>query len=461
MNYVLRILDNIRNLRLFRLTPARVILLGFSGLILLGAVVLSLPFSSASGHSIGWTDALFTSASAVCVTGLVVADTNLQWSLLGKTVILFLIQIGALGIMSVVTVFSVFTGKRLGLMDRLTIQESLNNFTIGGIVKTFYGILGVTLIAELAGALIFLTELLPVYELPEAVGKSIFHSVSAFCNAGFDLFGVSNAPFGSILSFQQRPLFLVTTSLLIILGGLGFIVWNDIAVHRRFSKLTLHSKVVLSTTGILLLSGTLLFWMTESGNPETLGSLSGPGKPINAFFLSVTARTAGFSAVAPADMTDASNFLTMLLMFIGGAPGSAAGGIKVTTFSILMLTALTIARGRSDVQIFGRRLPEGIIMKAIAVAALALFTVIAVTMILMVENRVTFLQALYEAISAFANVGLSTGITPELSLLSKYVLILTMLVGRIGPFTAMVAFTSKRKNRTQPYRYPEGRITTG
>jgi len=461
MNYVLRILDNIRNLRLFRLTPARVILLGFSGLILLGAVVLSLPFSSASGHSIGWTDALFTSASAVCVTGLVVADTNLQWSLLGKTVILFLIQIGALGIMSVVTVFSVFTGKRLGLMDRLTIQESLNNFTIGGIVKTFYGILGITLIAELAGALIFLTELLPVYELPEAVGKSIFHSVSAFCNAGFDLFGVSNASFGSILSFQQRPLFLVTTSLLIILGGLGFIVWNDIAVHRRFSKLTLHSKVVLSTTGILLLSGTLLFWMTESGNPETLGALSGPGKPINAFFLSVTARTAGFSAVAPADMTDASNFLTMLLMFIGGAPGSAAGGIKVTTFSILMLTALTIARGRSDVQIFGRRLPEGIIMKAIAVAALALFTVIAVTMILMVENRVTFLQALYEAISAFANVGLSTGITPELSLLSKYVLILTMLVGRIGPFTAMVAFTSKRKNRTQPYRYPEGRITTG
>ena len=461
MNYVLRILDNIRNLRLFRLTPARVILLGFSGLILLGAVVLSLPFSSASGHSIGWTDALFTSASAVCVTGLVVADTNLQWSLLGKTVILFLIQIGALGIMSVVTVFSVFTGKRLGLMDRLTIQESLNNFTIGGIVKTFYGILGITLIAELAGALIFLTELLPVYELPEAVGKSIFHSVSAFCNAGFDLFGVSNASFGSILSFQQRPLFLVTTSLLIILGGLGFIVWNDIAVHRRFSKLTLHSKVVLSTTGILLLLGTLLFWMTESGNPETLGALSGPGKPINAFFLSVTARTAGFSAVAPADMTDASNFLTMLLMFIGGAPGSAAGGIKVTTFSILMLTALTIARGRSDVQIFGRRLPEGIIMKAIAVAALALFTVIAVTMILMVENRVTFLQALYEAISAFANVGLSTGITPELSLLSKYVLILTMLVGRIGPFTAMVAFTSKRKNRTQPYRYPEGRITTG
>ncbi|MDD3864231.1 MAG: potassium transporter TrkG [Eubacteriales bacterium] len=461
MSQLLRIVNNIRDHKLFRLTPARMILLGFSGLILLGAVVLSLPFSSSSGQSIGWTDALFTSASAVCVTGLVVADTNLQWSVLGKTVILLLIQIGALGIMSVVTVFSVFTGKRLGLMDRLTIQESLNHFTVGGIVKTFYGILGVTLLAELTGAVIFFTELLPVYGASEAAGKSIFHSVSAFCNAGFDLFGASEAPFSSILAFQERPLFLLTTSLLIILGGLGFIVWNDIAVHRRFSKLTLHSKVVLATTGILLVLGTLLFWMTEAHNPQTLGALSGPGKPINAFFLSVTARTAGFSAVAPAEMNDASNFLTMLLMFIGGAPGSAAGGIKVTTFSILMLTAITIARGKSDVQIFERRLPAGIITKAIAVAALAMFTIITVTLLLLIDNQVTFLEALYEAISAFANVGLSTGITPELSALSKYVLILTMLVGRIGPFTAMVAFTAKRKNQTQPYRYPEGKITTG
>ncbi|MDD2296020.1 MAG: potassium transporter TrkG, partial [Eubacteriales bacterium] len=330
-----------------------------------------------------------------------------------------------------------------------------------GIVKTFYGILGVTLLAELTGAVIFFTELLPVYGASEAAGKSIFHSVSAFCNAGFDLFGASEAPFSSILAFQERPLFLLTTSLLIILGGLGFIVWNDIAVHRRFSKLTLHSKVVLATTGILLVLGTLLFWMTEAHNPQTLGALSGPGKPINAFFLSVTARTAGFSAVAPAEMNDASNFLTMLLMFIGGAPGSAAGGIKVTTFSILMLTAITIARGKSDVQIFERRLPAGIITKAIAVAALAMFTIITVTLLLLIDNQVTFLEALYEAISAFANVGLSTGITPELSALSKYVLILTMLVGRIGPFTAMVAFTAKRKNQTQPYRYPEGKITTG
>ena len=457
----MHIINNIRGRKLFRPTPARMILLGFSGLILLGAVVLSLPFSSSPGQSIGWTDALFTSASAVCVTGLVVADTNLQWSILGKTVILLLIQIGALGIMSVVTVFSVLTGKRLGLMNRLTLQESLNNFSISEIVKTFYGILGVTLIAELAGALIFFMELLPVYGPSAAAGKSIFHSVSAFCNAGFDLFGASDAPFSSILAFQERPLFLLTTSLLIILGGLGFIVWNDIAVQRRFSKLTLHSKVVLVTTGILLALGTLLFWMTEAQNPQTLGALSGPEKPINAFFLSVTARTAGFSAVAPAEMNDASNFLTMLLMFIGGAPGSAAGGIKVTTFSILILTAITIARGKGDVQIFGRRLPVGIIMKAIAVAALAMFTVITVTLLLLVENQVTFLEALYEAISAFANVGLSTGITPELSVISKYVLILTMLVGRIGPFTAMVAFTAKRKNQTQPYRYPEGRITTG
>lgn len=461
MSRLTRILNDIRAHKLFRPTPARLILLGFAGLILLGAVLLSLPCSAADSRSAGWTDALFTSASAVCVTGLVVADTNLKWSLFGKTVILLLIQIGALGIMSVVTLFSVFTGKRLSLMDRLTIQESLNHFTVGGIVKTFYGILGVTLAVELAGALIFLTELLPRYDLPTAVGKSIFHSVSAFCNAGFDLFGTTDAPFSSIVFFRDRPVFLVATSLLIILGGLGFIVWNDIAVNKRFFKLSLHSKVVLSTTGLLLLFGTLLFLMAEGGRSETLGTLSAIDQPVNAFFLSVTARTAGFSATAPAEMSDASNFITLMLMFVGGAPGSAAGGIKVTTFSVLMLTAIAVARGKGDVQLFGRRLPLAVIFKAIAVAALALLTVFMVTLILLADNQITFLEACYEAVSAFANVGLSTGITPGLTAFSKYLLILTMFIGRVGPFTAMIALTSVKSHRTQPYRYPEGDIATG
>ena len=461
MNFISNTIYKISSLRPFKLTPARFILLGFSLVILVGAILLYLPISSTAGYHISLTDALFTSVSSVCVTGLVVVDTNTQWSYFGEAVILMLIQIGALGIMSVVALFSVFTGKKLGLMNRLTIKESLNNFTFEGIVKTFKSILLVTLAIEAIGALVLLIEFVPLYGPGTGIIKSIFHSVSSFCNAGFDIFGSEENPFTSIVQFNDRPLLVLTTALLIIVGGLGFIVWNDLAVNRRFSRLTLHSKVVLTTSGLLLIIGTFAFLLFEYNNPLTLSSMPARDKLLNSFFQSVTSRTAGFSAIAPAQMTELSNFFTVLLMFIGGAPGSTAGGIKVTTFSILVLTVISLAKGRSDVQIFERRLPEETVKKAIAVLLLAMLTVIAVTLALLYFNGITFMQAFYEAVSAFANVGLSTGITPSLSLASKYILMLTMLLGRIGPVTAVVAFASKRKNQVVTYRYPEGKITVG
>ena len=445
----------------FRLTPAKFIVIGFSLVILLGAFLLFLPQSQADGYNISFTDSLFTSVSSVCVTGLVIVDTNIAWSFFGKTIILLLIQIGGLGIMSVVTIFSVFAGKKLGLLDRLTIQESLNNFTFGGVVKTFRSIFIVTMIIEAIGALLLFIGFLPIYGFKLGLLNSIFHSVSSFCNAGFDIFGSVDNQFISLLEFNNSYLTVLTTSMLIIVGGLGFIVWNDVAKNRKFSKLTLHSKLVITMSGCLLIAGTLAFFIFEFNNPMTLKSMPISDKLLNSFFQSVTTRTAGFSTILPSNMSESSNFFTILLMFIGGAPGSTAGGIKVTTFSIIILTVISFAKNRDEVQIFERRLPQGIIKKVVAVVALAMLIVITSTTVLLCNENVTFMQALYESVSAFGNVGLSTGITPQLSSASKYALMASMLLGRVGPITAVVAFISTSNDKKMHYRYPEGKITVG
>jgi len=445
----------------FRLTPAKFILFGFSLIILIGAFLLCLPQSQADGYNISFTDSLFTSVSSVCVTGLVIVDTNIAWSFFGKTVILLLIQIGALGIMSVVTIFSVFAGKKLGLLDRLTIQESLNNFTFGGVLKTFKSIFIVTMIIEAIGAFLFFIEFLPIYGIKLGLINSVFHSVSSFCNAGFDIFGSESNQFTSLLTFNDSYLTVLTTALLIIVGGLGFIVWNDVAKNRKFSKLMLHSKIVLTTSGCLLLIGTIGFFIFELHNPMTLQNMPIQDKLLNSFFQSVTTRTAGFSTILPSEMTEISNFFTILLMFIGGAPGSTAGGIKVTTFTITILTVISYAKNRDEVQIFERRLPQGIIKKVVAVVAMAMLIVIASTLILLYNENISFMQALYESVSAFGNVGLSTGITPQLSTASKYALMASMLLGRVGPITAIVAIISTGKDKKLHYRYPEGKITVG
>lgn len=444
---------------LFRATPARMIFFGFAALILFGSVLLALPISAKNGVSIGLIDALFTATSSVCVTGLVVVDTNTYWSLFGKIVILSLIQIGALGIMSVVTLFSVLTGKTLGLSQRLAIKESISYYSLENVVIIFKEIFKITFAVEGIGALIIAADLIPAYGLAEGIARGVFQSVSAFCNAGFDVFGTDSAKYVSLSGFQEDPLMLLTTSVLIILGGLGFIVWNDMLANRRFSRMALHTKIVLVMTGILLASGTFLYLMLESGN--TMRALQPHYKFLNAFFHSVSARTAGFNALPLDQMEPASNLITIILMFIGAAPGSTAGGIKTTTFFVLILAVAAFLRGRSDVQAFERRIAAEVVHKAVAIFILSLALILLTTIVLLINHEGGLLETLFEATSAFGTVGLSTGITPGLSNISKLQLVITMLLGRVGTITAFAAFTTMQGRETIAYRCPEGNITVG
>lgn len=453
-------LDKMKTIRLAkRMTPARMIFLGFVLLIFLGALILSLPISSASGHGTRFTDALFTATSSVCVTGLVVVDTNTYWSFFGKTVILLLIQIGALGIMSVVTLFSVITGRALGLKQRMALKESISNFSIENIVAVFLRILKITLIVEGAGALLVSFTLIPRFGFWPGLAKSIFHAISAFCNAGFDVFGTAGNQFTSLTGFKNNSLLLLVTAGLIIFGGLGFIVWEDISKNRKLSRLSLHTKIVLVMTVILLTAGTAVYLSFESGG--TMGEMSFSEKLLNSFFSSVSTRTAGFNSVSMDDLHPVTGLSTLLLMLIGAAPGSTAGGIKITTVFVLTLTVITFLRGRSDIQVFKRRISADIVSKAVSIFLLGLTMVFVATAVLLANNEGTFFQSLFETVSAFGTVGLSTGITPGLSDVSRYTLMVTMLLGRVGTITVFAAFTSMQRQEHATYRYPEGKITVG
>lgn len=442
-----------------RLTPARIIFFGFVILILLGTLLLSLPISSSSGNSTRFTDALFTATSSVCVTGLVVVDTNTYWSLFGKCVILLLIQIGALGIMSVVTLFSVITGKNLGLTHRMTLKESISNYSLQNIVTMFKNIVRVTLIIESAGAVIISIKLIPIYGVSEGILKSIFHSVSSFCNAGFDVFGTDTNRFPSLTGFVGSPTMLLTTSALIIIGGLGFIVWEDLWKNRKFSKLTLHTKIVLIMTGMLLAVGFISYLFFES--EQTMKGLSFPEKLANAFFQSVSARTAGFNTFSFEEMNTVTCVITIVLMLIGAAPGSTAGGIKVTTLFVLIAITVSYLKGRTEVHAFKKRISTDIINKAVTIFLLSLTLVMLATIVLLANNEGSLKQTLFEAVSAYGTVGMSTGITPNLSDISRITLIVTMLLGRVGVLTAFTTFTSMMGKENITYRYPEGKITVG
>ena len=442
-----------------RPTPAAIIFFGFIALILLGTSLLALPISARNGSSTGFTNALFTATSSVCVTGLVVVDTNTYWSTFGKIVILTLIQIGALGIMSIVTLFSVITGRTLGLSQRIALKDSISYYSIENIVIIFKEILKLTLVIEGIGTLITAIDLIPIYGPMEGFAKSLFHSVSAFCNAGFDIFGTDAAKFSSLTQFKGDYWMLLTTAVLIILGGLGFIVWNDVLGNKKFSRFTLHSKIVLIMTGVLLVAGTLSYMVFESGN--TMQELPVHLRILNSFFHSVSARTAGFNTLPLEKMDIVTCLITIVLMFIGAAPGSTAGGIKTTTFFVLVLTVMTFLRGRSEVQIFDRRITTEVIMKAVAIFIMSLTLVLLTTVVLLVNHEGSLVETLFEAVSAFGTVGLSTGITPNLCSISKIQLVMTMLLGRVGTITAFAAFTAMQSKDRVAYRCPEGNITVG
>ena len=445
-----------------RVSPTAIIVFGFLFVIILGGIILSLPISVQSGKSIGFTDALFTATSAVCVTGLNVVDTNTTYNTFGKIVIMLLIQTGGLGIMSLYTLFAMLTGRRLGLKDRLTIQESISNFNLKGVFRTFRDIMFITFAIEGVGALLFATQLIPKYGFLLGSGKSIFQAVSSFCNAGFDLYGTPGGKFVSLTLMNTNYVMLLTTATLIIVGGLGFIVWNDVYFNKKFSLLTLHTKIVLIMTVFLLIAGTAAFFFLEGQNPGTIAKMDTPTKVLNSYFHSVTCRTAGFNSIPTDKMYDSSNFISIILMFIGAAPGSTGGGVKVTTIGVLLLAVLSFTKGEDEVQIFRKRISNSVIIKAISIVILS-FTITTITSIIILTNspNVTFLQAMYEATSAFGTVGLTMGITPHLDTVSKYAVIITMFLGRVGPLTAMIVFVSLQKRKKPNWRFTEGKIVVG
>lgn len=439
-----------------KLAPVQILALGFAIVIVIGAILLSLPIAAESGNSTPFLDCLFTSTSAVCVTGLVVVDTGTYWTYFGKTVIIILIEIGGLGFMSFATLFALILGKKITLKERLVMQEALNAFNIQGLVKLAKYILLFTFSIQGSGALLLSTQFIPQYGLAKGIYYSIFHSISAFCNAGFDLFG----NFTSLTGVYYNPVIILVISALIIIGGLGFYVWQEIYTYKKNKRLSTHSKLVLIATFILIVVGTILMFIFEHNNSATMANMNLKDKILSSLFAAVTPRTAGFNSISTSDMTMAGKFLTILLMFVGGASGSTAGGIKITTAGVLIMTVVCVVKGKEDTEIDKKRISKQVIYRALAITVISLTLVITVTMILSItEVRVPFEYYLYEATSAFATVGLTLGITTKLTSVGKVVILLTMYAGRVGPLTLAMAFAKRLKSNS--IKYPEGKILVG
>lgn len=434
----------------------QILTIGFIILILIGSIVLSLPISSVTGEYTNYLDSLFTSTSAVCVTGLVTLNTGAHWSVFGQVVIITLIQIGGLGFMSITAFVAMLLGKKITLKDRLYIQESMNAFEIQGIAKMVKYVVKFTFSVELIGAVLLSFKFIPEYGLRKGIGFSLFHSISAFCNAGFDIIGDGN----SMVSQSNSVLLLMVLSLLIIVGGLGFSVIIELWNYKKVKRLSVHSKIVLSITGGLIVVGAIFIFLLEYKNPETMANMTFIEKITNSVFTSVSPRTAGFNSVPLDKLTNASVLMTIFLMFIGGSPGSTAGGIKTTTFGMVALTLVNVIKGRQDTEVFGRRFSKETIYKSFALFMIGTSIVIIVTMILSItEYGMDFLSVLFEATSAFGTAGLTLGITSSLSVIGKIVIIIGMYIGRVGPLTVALALTHRQKK--QGYKYPEGKILIG
>lgn len=437
-------------------SPTRVIVSSFALIIITGAGLLSLPVASNDGHSIGFLDALFTSTSATCVTGLIITDTLTQWTLFGQIVILILIQVGGLGIVTLATFFSVLLGRKISMRGKILAQESISGYSFSDALQMVKSVIRITVIVELVGALLLATSFIPRFG-PRGIYLSVFHSVSAFCNAGFDLIG----GYRSLTEFNGDPIVIYTISLLIITGGLGFIVWKDLYNFRRTRALYLHTKLVLMLSISLIVFGTLFFFLSEYANPATMGSLSLFEKINAAVFHSVTCRTAGYNSLPTDEMNELSKIMTVLLMFIGAAPGSTGGGIKVTTFGILVLAILSNIKGNEETVVLKRRVPQVIVNKALAIAGLSMVLIFLMTAVMVSVEKLPFINVLYEVTSAFGTVGLSTGITPGLQGISKILLIFTMFLGRVGPLSFAIAIALRENRALQNEVYPEGKIMVG
>ena len=431
-------------------STTHLIMLSFIIGIIAGSILLSLPISSASGAPVPYTDALFTATTAICVTGLVTMTTVTTWSIFGQTVILLLIQIGGLGIVTIMSIILIGMNRRLGLKSRILLQDAFNLNSLSGMVVFLKKVVFGTLLVEGIGSLMYMTVFVPRFGI-RGVWISVFNSISAFCNAGIDIISEN-----SLCDYATKPMINITTSLLVILGGLGYIVWWDVIRvtkdFRRqklkcFSRLTLHSKIALTATGILLLSGSILFFLFEYNNPLTLSPLSLPDKIQVAVFQSVTTRTAGFASVPQQDLTNASSVVSLMLMFIGGSPVGTAGGVKTVTFVVLVSAALSAIRNEDEVSLFGRRIPKQAISKAVAVITVSFIISFISTVLLSAVTDAMLLDVVYETVSATATVGLTRDLTPHLNIWGKIIIIITMYLGRVGPISLLIAFNIKKEKQ--------------
>ncbi|KPN96918.1 TrkH family potassium uptake protein [Lysinibacillus sp. ZYM-1] len=438
------------------LNPPKILVLGFALIIVIGTCLLTLPLATEDGKGLSFSDALFTATSATCVTGLIVVDTGDSFSFFGEVVILFLIQIGGLGFMTFATLLFLLLGKKISLKERLLLKESFNNISIAGLVKLVKRILFFTVIIEIIGGLILAIRFSFDMPLGKAIYFGFFHAISNFNNAGFDLMG----GFNGMTAYVDDPIVVVTICILITLGGLGFIVMNELFEYRVTKRLSVHTKIVLFTTILLTFSATILIFLFEYGNHKTLGPLSQWGKVLGSLYQAVTPRTAGSNTLAIGDLTHSTLFLMILFMFIGAGSGSTAGGIKITTFAVLVATMWSQIRAKEDVVLFKRRIVHETIYKALTVTMCGMMIVVFVTILLSIlEQRHSFMMYLFEATSAFGTVGLSMGLTPELSPTSRLLIILTMFAGRLGPLTIAFAITKRRK--AEAFRHPKGNIMIG
>lgn len=436
-----------------KITSSQIIVLGFLGAILLGALLLMLPFATADGRGASFADALFTATSATCVTGLIVQDTATYWSGFGQAVILIMIQIGGMGVVTIAVAVSVASGKKIGLMQRSTMQEAISAPQMGGIVKLTSFILITTAIIETLGAAVMAPVFIKEFGFPKGIWYAVFHSVSAFCNAGFDLMGAKEK-YSSLTYFIDNPLINITIMTLIIVGGIGFLVWQDVKVNKiHLHRYRMQSKLVLITSAVLIVLPAIAFFVSDfSGMPLRTRILS-------SIFQSVTTRTAGFNTADLTQMNSGNTAVMIVLMLIGGSPGSTAGGMKTTTLAVLILTAVSVFRRKEHTNFAGRSIADSVMRNAIAIVTMYVSLFLAGGVVITVIEKLPMMTCMFETASAIGTVGLTLGITPSLGPVSRVILIFLMYIGRVGGLTLI--FSALTTNQSNMARLPQEKITVG
>ena len=436
-----------------KITSSQIIVLGFLGAILLGALLLMLPFATADGKGATFTDALFTATSATCVTGLIVQDTATYWSYFGQAVILIMIQIGGMGVVTIAVAISVASGKKIGLMQRSTMQEAISAPQMGGIVKLTRFILTTTAIIEGLGAVVMAPVFIKEFGFPKGIWYAVFHSVSAFCNAGFDLMGAKQK-YSSLTYFIDHPLINITIMMLIIVGGIGFLVWQDVKINKfHLRKYRMQSKLVLITSAILIVLPAISFFVSDfSGMPLKTRIFS-------SLFQSVTTRTAGFNTVDLSHLKSGNTAVMIVLMLIGGSPGSTAGGMKTTTLAVLILTAVSVFRRKEHTNFAGRSIADSVMRNAIAIVTMYVSLFLAGGVAITIIEKLPMMTCMFETASAIGTVGLTLGITPNLGPVSRVILIFLMYIGRVGGLTLI--FSALTTNQSNMARLPQEKLTVG